>query len=873
MSSREAALVHITKNLLLRRAGLEDEDDLHELHDLDLAGTHFPRGRIKYMEGFERSPYLKHLTLSSNWIKQLSNLHTLQRLETLRLDNNDLSSLKGIGQLSCLRVLNVEHNKLTSLPPELFQLTHLRELRLAQNRLASLHGLHGLASLANLCILSIFGNPVSDLPHTRAYLLAICPYVDVLDGISINNQERRDSQERLVHLRGLATTPPATSPPAEQTSDGADQSTATVATDAGELSAEPDDMDDVARDRHLSSDSGVPRRSNSPPTRPRRTFLKTHSIDSGISYPAVVQEIEELRRSNCERDDLLKQKDDEISRLTALLYEAQERANVVPSLDSSTGQNSVMYSQAVAQHTADHLDANEERDLRAELHRLRREQGHSDPEHGGLGPVPEPVHQSARSSRSMTRQNSRNSESASAGEARSSSDAQTQQVRQLENQLYELHARRQARLGDAAHNDVFFTLDVSELTDLPPRADQTSQEREEADAWRTAALNNQQRVQELEHRLTEAQMELASVESELSHQNGRGASAPPPPTRRHTAPHSLNVRSHSLEAMPSPVATELQVTRARLLAVLDAINAHAGSRIVREHMAPAELALTLQNMVLEEQQARDELHMLKMRLEALVVGFGVASDEQEGTAVSGVALHGLEPIEVVSRLLAKTVSTAKEFNHLEEELRAMNDQTKNRLAHLSSWLHDEGLSQVARPVEILVEAKPCYPRQRLTWQQHAGHTLASICEKLVDSYRDLRRRRSSINQEAALQEQLRIEVEAASKKRSQAIAALQKYEQNLARLEAIMSQHEASVQRLFRLRSCIASQTDDLQRLLQLIQTGDDAVNEEGANKEATTVASRAIELRAMEERLGKLLAQACTELLQVAAFADDVEG
>ncbi|MDP1586301.1 MAG: leucine-rich repeat domain-containing protein, partial [Prosthecobacter sp.] len=96
----------------------------------------------------------------------------LSALKELRLFSNQLTGLPSeIGQLSTLTVLDLEDNQLTSLPPEIGQLSALTGLSLSNNHLTNLPPEIGL--LAALTELSLDSNQLTSLPPEIGQLSAL----------------------------------------------------------------------------------------------------------------------------------------------------------------------------------------------------------------------------------------------------------------------------------------------------------------------------------------------------------------------------------------------------------------------------------------------------------------------------------------------------------------------------------------------------------------------------------------------------------------------------------------------------------------------------------------------------------------------------
>ena len=128
---------------------------------------------------------LKHLSMASNRIKDISSIHGLCKLSSLNLLRNDLTHLPtGIGDLVALTRLDLANNKLIELPPEIGDLIRLNYLNLECNELSELPHNFGklrcdivilnynqfavfpasVLSIPNLKQLSMNGNKIGSLP-------------------------------------------------------------------------------------------------------------------------------------------------------------------------------------------------------------------------------------------------------------------------------------------------------------------------------------------------------------------------------------------------------------------------------------------------------------------------------------------------------------------------------------------------------------------------------------------------------------------------------------------------------------------------------------------------------------------------------------
>ncbi|MCI5191743.1 MAG: GTP-binding protein [Candidatus Electrothrix sp. AU1_5] len=102
-------------------------------------------------------------TISTKLSSLPPELFQLTSLKELNLSGNELSNLPPeISQLTKLTWLHLGYNQLTSLPPEIGQLTSLTKLDLSGNQLTTLPP--EIGQLTNLQILVLFNNKLSSLP-------------------------------------------------------------------------------------------------------------------------------------------------------------------------------------------------------------------------------------------------------------------------------------------------------------------------------------------------------------------------------------------------------------------------------------------------------------------------------------------------------------------------------------------------------------------------------------------------------------------------------------------------------------------------------------------------------------------------------------
>ncbi|XP_055548657.1 protein tilB isoform X2 [Wyeomyia smithii] len=155
-------MVRITEQLVRKRSehnelviGTLEELSLHQ-EDIE---------RIEHIGRWCRE--LKILLLQSNLISKIENLHMLKRLEYLNLALNNIERIENLDGLESLQKLDLTLNFIG-------QLTSVESLR----------------NNYNLKELFLTGNPCTDYPNYRNYVICALPQLQTLDGQDITRTER-----------------------------------------------------------------------------------------------------------------------------------------------------------------------------------------------------------------------------------------------------------------------------------------------------------------------------------------------------------------------------------------------------------------------------------------------------------------------------------------------------------------------------------------------------------------------------------------------------------------------------------------------------------------------------------------------------------
>ncbi|GFO09556.1 centriolin [Plakobranchus ocellatus] len=185
---------YITEDLI-RKVAKEDNFDL--ITSLNLTLTKEGGKKIKYIENLDKLRKLQTLNLSHNLIEKVERLDKLLKLRDLSLADNMLTRIEGLENLVVLQSLNLSDNRIEHVPQWLGKkLKALRTFRIARNCLESLSEMAKLKPLPDLIQLDVAGNPLSDLPHGRLYVVFHLRTVEILDGQTVSDIERRQAQQR-----------------------------------------------------------------------------------------------------------------------------------------------------------------------------------------------------------------------------------------------------------------------------------------------------------------------------------------------------------------------------------------------------------------------------------------------------------------------------------------------------------------------------------------------------------------------------------------------------------------------------------------------------------------------------------------------------
>ncbi|XP_058056362.1 protein tilB [Anopheles bellator] len=166
-------MVQITEQLVRKRAehnelmiGTLEELSLHQ-EDIE---------RIEHIGNWCRD--LRILLLQSNLIPRLENLHRLKRLEYLNVAINNIERIENLSGLESLRKLD-----------------------LTLNFIGELTSVESLRENYNLRELFLTGNPCTDYPGYRTYVVTVLPQIEHLDGQEVTRGERLKAAKEFPGLR------------------------------------------------------------------------------------------------------------------------------------------------------------------------------------------------------------------------------------------------------------------------------------------------------------------------------------------------------------------------------------------------------------------------------------------------------------------------------------------------------------------------------------------------------------------------------------------------------------------------------------------------------------------------------------------------
>ncbi|RHW69188.1 leucine-rich repeat protein (LRRP) [Trypanosoma brucei equiperdum] len=127
---------------------------------------------------------ITRLNLSNNGLVTLDNVGALRNLRELDVSHNRLDSFIGLRSISTLQILRADNNRIFSVS-ELGCMTSLHFLSLDHNVIRNVNELVFLTSTKHLEMLSLCGNPVSNMKGYKKLITQLCPGLLSLDGLPL----------------------------------------------------------------------------------------------------------------------------------------------------------------------------------------------------------------------------------------------------------------------------------------------------------------------------------------------------------------------------------------------------------------------------------------------------------------------------------------------------------------------------------------------------------------------------------------------------------------------------------------------------------------------------------------------------------------
>uniref|UniRef100_A0A182SGZ7 Dynein axonemal assembly factor 11-like CS domain-containing protein n=1 Tax=Anopheles maculatus TaxID=74869 RepID=A0A182SGZ7_9DIPT len=144
---------------------------------------------------------LEELSLHQEDIERIEHIgHWCRDLKILLLQSNLIPKLENLNRLKKLEYLNVAINNIERIE-NLEALEALRKLDLTLNFVGELTSVESLRDNYNLRELFLTGNPCTDFPGYREYVVQVLPQLEHLDGKEITRSERLRAAREFSSLR------------------------------------------------------------------------------------------------------------------------------------------------------------------------------------------------------------------------------------------------------------------------------------------------------------------------------------------------------------------------------------------------------------------------------------------------------------------------------------------------------------------------------------------------------------------------------------------------------------------------------------------------------------------------------------------------
>jgi len=139
----------------------------------------------------EHFPYLQHLNLEGQRLRDVTALGSLLSLQELIASGNQLSDVSPLSSCLLLASLDLNDNVVEVIPAGFRSLVMLQQLLIAGNRINALKAFDVLASLPALVEISIARNPVSSLANCEEFLISRLRLLLTIDGKEVSHQQRQ----------------------------------------------------------------------------------------------------------------------------------------------------------------------------------------------------------------------------------------------------------------------------------------------------------------------------------------------------------------------------------------------------------------------------------------------------------------------------------------------------------------------------------------------------------------------------------------------------------------------------------------------------------------------------------------------------------
>ncbi|CAH8566633.1 unnamed protein product [Schistosoma turkestanicum] len=168
-------MVLITEDLIRKRAE-HNEGEIYSLEEVSLHQQNIER--IEFIENWCKN--LKILYLQNNLIPKIENLSKLKNLEYLNLALNNIEKIENLEGCESLKKLD-----------------------LTVNFIGDLCSVESLVDVHFLEELYLTGNPCTEYPGYREFVVATLPQLKSLDGVEITKSERIIAFQNLQHIRPI----------------------------------------------------------------------------------------------------------------------------------------------------------------------------------------------------------------------------------------------------------------------------------------------------------------------------------------------------------------------------------------------------------------------------------------------------------------------------------------------------------------------------------------------------------------------------------------------------------------------------------------------------------------------------------------------